>query len=325
MELNQLFYTYYGNRFDFNKMDISKNPNDGINFVSRTSQDLGIVSKIKKLQNKEPFSSGLITVTLGGSYLLTSFVQPEPFYTAQNIMVLEPKQHMSFNEKIFYCMCIKKNRFRYSAFGREANRTLSKLELPNEIPKWVNKVTFDYDSKLSLSVTNEKHDLHNREWKPFVYDYLFDIEKGYYNKRPTKIGNVNFISATSSDNGVTDKISKDVIDKIYDGNCITVVNNGASTASAFYQKEQFTSSHDVNILRIKNRSINPYIAMFLIPLINLEKSRFGYGRKWRYSRMVKTKIKLPVNNELEPDWKFMEDYIKSLPYSNKLKNYQLPK
>ena len=47
----------------------------------------------------------------------------------------------------------------------------------------------------------------------------------------------------------------------------------------------------------------------------LEKYRFNYGRKWGIDRMKKSLIKLPVDSDGKPDWQFMEDYIKSLPYS----------
>ena len=35
-------------------------------------------------------------------------------------------------------------------------------------------------------------------------------------------------------------------------------------------------------------------------------------------RLKKLSIKLPVDSKGEPDWKFMEDYIKSLPYSSNI-------
>ena len=56
--------------------------------------------------------------------------------------------------------------------------------------------------------------------------------------------------------------------------------------------------------------------MFLITLIELERFRWAYGRKWRPMRMPSSLIKLPVLKNLKkPNWKYMEDYIKSLPYS----------
>ena len=43
------------------------------------------------------------------------------------------------------------------------------------------------------------------------------------------------------------------------------------------------------------------------------------GRKWTVEKQLKeTKIKLPVDNNNNPDFQFMEDYIKSLHYSIKL-------
>ena len=224
---------------------------------------------------------------------------------------------MSFIEKIYYCICIRKNRFRYSAFGREANRTLKSLEVPSSTPNWVKTISIIEFKNPIQSILNNKINLNYKSWHLFRYPDIFNIERGYYNKRPVKYGNINFVSASTQNNGVSDKLSEDIIEKLYDGNCITVANNG-HVGAAFYQKEKFTCSHDVNVLRIKNKEMNVFIGMFLIPLINLEKLHYHYGRKWRFERMEKTTIKLPINAIGEPDWIFMENYIKSLNYSNLL-------
>jgi hypothetical protein len=68
----------------------------------------------------------------------------------------------------------------------------------------------------------------------------------------------------------------------------------------------------------KNAKLNPYIAMFLCTLIELEKYKWAFGRKWRPIRMPKSTIKLPATPQGEPDWQFMENYIKSLPFSSSL-------
>ena len=137
-KLSSLFTFSYGTKLDLNKMKkMNKEDKDAVNFVSRTAKNLGVSATIKKIDDLEPHPSGLITVALGGS-ILSSFVQQDPFYTGQNIMVLTPIQPMTFQEKIYYCICIKKNDFRYSTFGREANRTLKELKVPKETPEWVN-------------------------------------------------------------------------------------------------------------------------------------------------------------------------------------------
>jgi len=110
--LNTIFDVQYGNQFDLVKMSLTESREEGINFVSRATKNFGIVARVLNYNLTEPYPSGLITVTLGGTYLLASFIQPERFYTAQNIKVLIPRDNMTFNEKLFYCLCIQENRYR---------------------------------------------------------------------------------------------------------------------------------------------------------------------------------------------------------------------
>ncbi len=83
-----------------------------------------------------------------------------------------------------------------------------------------------------------------------------------------------------------------------------------------YQAENFSASDHVEKL-IPKFEMNTYIALFLQTIINLEQFRYSYWRKFNQERIKKTKIKLPFKN-WEPDWQFMENFIKSLPYSESL-------
>lgn len=186
-------------------------------------------------------------------------------------------------------------------------------------------------AKIGQSLISVEEDMITDRWKWFRYDEVFDIKKGFYNKKPEEsgTGNIPFIGATESNNGITsmhtieeieaasktgDNPNQDISEKIFSGNCITVSNNG-SIGFAFYQEEEFTCSHDVNPLYLKGYVLNRYIAMFLCTLIELEQYRWAYGRKWRPKRMPSSLIKLPVKADGIPNWEFMENYIKSLPYS----------
>ena len=51
--------------------------------------------------------------------------------------------------------------------------------------------------------------------------------------------------------------------------------------------------------------------------MNLEQYRYNYGRKCSQTRMKEISVKLPEKNG-EPDFEFMENYIKSLSYSSSL-------
>ena len=140
--LNSIFEISRGNKLDFNKMVESSMGEDSVAFIRRSAEKNGLIAFVEKIEDIEPYESGLITVALGGS-ALSSFVQPWPFYTAQNIDVLHPRVDMSLDVKLYYCLCIEANRFRYSTYGREANRTLHTIEVPalDHIPSWVNGVS----------------------------------------------------------------------------------------------------------------------------------------------------------------------------------------
>ncbi|MCB9991532.1 MAG: restriction endonuclease subunit S [Rhodospirillales bacterium] len=124
-------------------------------------------------------------------------------------------------------------------------------------------------------------------------------------------GTTPFIGAIDTDNGWTAFIGQPAI---FSQNTITVNYNGNGVAESFYQDTPFWASDDVNVLYPKFK-MNAFNALFLITLIRQEKYRFSYGRKWHQERMKKSKIKLPIDQQGNPDWQFMENYIKSLPYS----------
>jgi len=288
---------------------------NGICFVSRTEKNNGVVARIEKLEDLEPMPANSITVALGGS-VLSSFYQDEPFYTAFHIACLYPKQNLTKEQMIYYACVIEQNKYRYN-FGRQANKTFRNILVPdiNELPDYVNKNSIS-DYKLNKeSITDKTYELKTDGWRWFRYDEIFDIKKG---KRLTKAdmieGNINFIGASKYSNGLTAKISND--EHIHPANTITLSYNG-SIGEAFFQTEPFWATDDINVLYPKFK-INTYIAMFLCTLLPIEKYRFGFGRKWDKEMMEETEIKLPTTKNGSPDWQFMEDYIKSLPYSMEL-------
>ena len=309
MKISDLFILHQGNGFELYNMNLSND--SGINFVSRTAQNNGVAAQVGREQEKEPYPAGYITVALGGS-VLSSFVQIKPFYTAFHIMVLEPKREMTFHEKLFYCMCIRNNAYRYS-YGRQANRTLKDIVLPDTVPEWVASANI---RPISTKISTGKKEIDTADWKAFSMDSLFDFVKG---KRLTKEeivpGNMNFLGAISENNGVREKIEASCY---WEPNCITVNYNG-SVGEAFYQAEPFWASDDVNVLYAKKYwKMNRYIAMFLITVIKANKYRFGYGRKWTIEKMKETALKLPCTKNGEPDFVYMENYIRKLPYSDRI-------
>jgi len=309
MKVNDLFILHQGNGLEL--MHIGEVEKSDINFVARTAQNNGVVAQVDEIEDIEPFPAGYITVALGGS-VLSSFVQLKPFYTAFHIMALEPRKEMSLKEKLYYCMCIQANAYRYS-YGRQANKTLKNIELPDTIPEWVHSLAI-----LPYTTDNAKSALPLRDvinWREFLLGDLFTFHKG---KRLTKEdmieGQVNFIGAISENNGIRQQI--DVV-PMFEPNCITVNYNG-SVGEAFYQSTPFWASDDVNVLYAKDWTLNKYIALFVTTVIKANRYKFSYGRKWTLDKMKESPIKLPVDKKGNPDWDYMENYIKALPYSDRI-------
>ncbi|MBF0556730.1 MAG: restriction endonuclease subunit S [Nitrospirae bacterium] len=311
VKITDIFDVKYGNSLELNRLTTIS---DGINFVSRTSKNNGVSARVLRIDSVSPSPAGTITVSLGGS-VLEAFLQPEEFYSGYHIHCLTPKCSLADEEKLFYCACITANQYRYN-YGRQANKTLSDLLIPakSEIPIWVKQSdTHRYDQvkrPLSNKITPS---LETKNWQWYQMQQLFDIKKG---RRLTKAdmtqGNTPFVGSIDSNNGYREYIGQEPIHK---GNTITVNYNG-SVAEAFYQPKPFWASDDVNVLYPKF-VLNQYIALFFVTLIKLEKYRFNYGRKWHTERMNISEIKLPSKNN-QPDFDFMENYIKSLPYSSSL-------
>lgn len=173
-----------------------------------------------------------------------------------------------------------------------------------------------------------QRNLLNHKWKAFGFVDIFDIKKGFYNKKPPcyEDGNIPFIGATDSNNGITGFSDRPTIEanskvgygpnesidrKLFPGNAICVTNNG-SVGYAYYQPTEFTCTHDVNPLYLKTTPLNRHLAMFLIACIEKQRVCFTYARKWRPKRMVHSKLMLPIDGANKPDWLFMEQFMKEV-------------
>ena len=144
-------------------------------------------------------------------------------------------------------------------------------------------------------------------WKEFKVSDIFekvDIKK--YSKTPDDAGKIPFVSSTSLNNGVSCFVSAE---NIFRFPCLTVSTNG-DNFDTFYHEEPIAISSDVEILYNKNLKKEHYL--FIATLLRLEKKKYAYGRKAKNNAVFDTIIKLPVDQNGNPDWQYMDDYIKGL-------------
>lgn len=266
-----------------------------------------------------------LTIARSGSAGFVSF-QPQGCVVGDSAKALViRKQDVNEYHYLFLRTILMKNMYKYT-YGRKvkAEQYMNmEIALPATkegevdwafMEKYIKKLHY----KPIVTKTSPKFNrkINFSKWKEYRLKELFDIEKG---KRLTKAdmidGEINFLGAISNNNGVRQKISAN---KTWKENCITVNYNG-SVGEAFYQSEPFWASDDVNVLYAKKWwKMNKYNALFIVSVIKANRYRFSYGRKWTLEKMKETIIKLPSKQDGTPDFKYMEDYMKTLPYSDRI-------
>lgn len=337
--LTDLYDIQMGNGFDKNKLD---EDNPEVNLVSRVSYNNGVDVKVGFVDGVNPFDAGLVTVALGGSYLGSCFVQEEPFYTGQNVAVMKAKyDEMTHMVNVFISGLVRfECKTKYYAFGRELNTHIRRdfdIKLPVKhnqdgsffidvnhtyseegyVPDW--QFMEDYMKSLHhkpLTTGNSNTtilSLNCHNWKNFLLFDYFDILPGKYHY-PDEYdeGTTPYYSASNENNGIGQYID---LQPDFEGNCIVT---GKIGCTAFYVPEDFCATSDVNIFKPKFNMTN-YVGLFIATVINFnENYKWAYGRQCRVGNSKKITIKLPVDTNGNPDWQFMEDYIKSLPYGDRL-------
>lgn len=314
-KVRDIFSVRYGHSLELNGLNIVDREH-GIAFVSRKMGDNGISAYVAPIPNVEPAPSGDISCALGGNGVLTTHLQEQPFYVGRDVAILRSRLTLTKSQILYYCLCIKSNRFRFS-YGRQANRTLKDLPLPalDDFPTWVAEAKADMFAGSDAAACSEPPmDIRDHPFRSFRLSELFNLRKG---RRLTKTkmtsGNTPYIGATDSNNGVTAMIGQT---PLFQATTITVSYDG-SIGEAFYQEQPYWASDAVNVLEPKFIITTP-IALYLCTAIRQEKYRFNYGRKWHLDRMNASVINLPVDSKGLPDWNFMTMCIERLPFSSQL-------
>jgi len=160
--------------------------------------------------------------------------------------------------------------------------------------------------------------LKDKKWKAFKLQEVCNIESGrdiYESEREE--GNTPYITSTSTNNGIKYYVSN--VNETSESNAISVNRNG-SVGYAFYHKYTALYSNDCRKLKLKKHK-NEYIALFITNQIMQQKSKYNYGYKMGTGRLRKQYLMLPINDNNEPDWIFMKEYIKDF-YKIKILNYK---
>lgn len=359
-QINKIFKVYTGS--DLIMGDIE----DGdIPIASNSAENNNIAAYTSFIENRKLFDhTKSISIADRGKFW--AFIQPKDFYIATRVKALVCLDYNQLNiyQLSFIVSIINQESFKFT-YGRNccANLSEMKISLPFKqdiegkpiidttkkysedgyVPDW--EWMEDYIKSLHhkpLTTKNKPNSIqfNIENWKTFhisrtsIRAGLFDIE----NCKCGSAGNldegfdINYIGAKKNDNGVMRKVARDEA-LVSKGNGIMFICDGeGSVGYTNYMDEDFIGSTTTSIGY--DEALNRYNAMFLVAILDKEKYKFSYGRKYR-AHIDEITIKLPIKYNSDktpyidgnkkyssegyiPDWKWMENYIKSLPYGDRL-------
>lgn len=345
-------------------LQIATNEKSGIRYITRTGENNGceFLAELSSVDSSFIQEGNAITI---GDTTATCFYQSEEFITGDHMVVIRA-DWLDEILALYVVTILNKEQYKYS-YGRaflmdRIKNTLIKLPIilnddgtiyndtskkysdDGYVPDW--QWMENYIKSLHhkpLTTINKKtntQELNVTEWQEFYVSRtptqsgIFDIENCKCGSAGTlDDGNdINYIGAKKNDNGVMRKVIRDE-SLVSKGNGIMFICDGeGSVGYTNYMDEDFIGSTTTSIGY--DEALNPYVALFLVSILDKEKFKYSYGRKYR-AHINEVVINLPIQRNISglpvidiskkyskegylPDWTFMENYIKSLPYGDRL-------
>ncbi|WP_288680199.1 restriction endonuclease subunit S [uncultured Brachyspira sp.] len=261
------------------------------------------------------------------------FVEGE--FTASDEITIFGNDKLNKYNGLFISHVVKRNAIKYAfgfkAFSERLARQIVKLPINSKgQPNWefmenymrkieekqkqkAIKYYSDKIKNLQNSLIKNKFDLNNIEWKEFKISNFFEVS-GTITTHPTKLkpnGKTPRITCASTNNGLDTTYDNEPTEK---GKILTV--DSATIGYVAYQENDFIATDHVEKIMFKNgKSMNRYLGLFIKQCIdNSVLSKYGYGYKFSQNRIKKQIIKLPVNSKGQPNWEFMENFMRKIEY-----------
>ena len=315
---------------DKNKLNQSEG---NIPYITRSEENNGINLFVSDEQNSkyQKDTGGVITIGLDTQ---TVFYQPQEFYTGQNIQILKNEKLSKFSSLfIIPLLKIQMEKFNWGGNGATLTRLKrTRIVLPidsygnpnwkfmedyikQEMKKQSQRVITYYENKL-MKLGFELLD-YDVEWKEFKVKDIFEFKKrsskglNYLEKNDKGI---SYLGATNRNNGVLEFVKDDKKLK-YKGNCIAFIRNGeGSMGYAVYKKEDFIATQDISVGY--NDNLNLYTGTFITTIADRVRGKYNFGYKRNQNRLENEILHLPIDENDEPHWEYMSQFMKKLEKEN---------
>ena len=304
--------------------------------------------------------SNFLTVAYSGSVGAT-FYHENDVFVGETVLALLPTFEMTKYVGLFIATVMNFGNYRYSygrkikcsTYGDTTINLPICYEKDSTTPKIDNTYKYSEDGYIPdfewmeeyikslkckpLTTANKERksstQLNPEGWKEFRVGNIFICETtSALDINESTEGAIPYITRSVENNGLSNYLGNK--EKLVKGNCITI---GAEGRVAFYQASDFIPG--VKIYTLRNENLNMENAMFLCSILNTSCYLYSYGRARVLEKIKNEIIKLPICYEEDnttpkidntykysaegyiPDFEWMENYIKSLPYGDRLSGF----
>jgi hypothetical protein len=290
---------------------------DTINYVTRSKFNNGVKCKVLKKESYIVNPAGTISF---GAENADFFYQTEEYITGNKMYYIDTsalsKYSCAFLKSVLEATFTANFSFSDGMTPARIYDAVIKLPIDSKgNPDWqymedymrnIEVRVSDSISKLESAKDIESSKIDVSSWGEFRIGDLFTQERGKESS-PNRVedGTLPMVNEINTNNGIA-KFGKS--SNVILGNCITVSVNYAT--NVFYQKNDFCAS--VNILVIRNTNMNEYSGKFIAGILSRNNLKYDYTNKISKDRLNDEFIKLPVDSKGNPDWQYMEDYMRNI-------------
>ncbi len=318
----------------FHKSTLIETSSNGISYISRTNLNNG-VEAVVKIQDDIVNKGNTIVF---GAENATFFYQPNKYITGNKMYFIHSDKLNKYSG-LFSQTALNKS-IQNCGFGYGMGLTGTRVKRRQVIlpTKDNGKPDYQYMKQYTKSIIDKKintykkyacsileglkykeiESLENKEWGEFfLTDIFVNIQRG---KRLIKTnqqsGNKPYVSSTASNNGVDNFIGNGINVRVFE-RCLSIANSG-SVGASFYHPYKFVASDHVT--HLKNEDLSEYVYLFITTFTNRFSGKYNFNREINDKRIAREKILLPINDDKEPDYEYMEQYIVNMKHK-KIKQY----
>lgn len=150
------------------------------------------------------------------------------------------------------------------------------------------------------------------QWKEFVIKDIFTLKRPSARSQANySDGSVPFVASGNFNNGVLKYLEPKKNETLDAGNCITV---SPIDGSCFYQEHDFLGRGGAgsSIILLYNPNLNLYNGYFIATIIRTVCKKYAYSDMANKDTIGEEIIKLPVDETGNPDFVYMDSYMRNL-------------